>query len=200
MKKRKLPLIPLLGIGLVVIGCAVMAIFQLRLHLGAAESRKILDKLYEILPERTQGELGIYPSSGMPVLEIEGGDFVAILEIPDFGVKLPVANRWDANGLTRCPARFLGSAYDRTLVIGGADDPRQFGFCDKIGHGTEVIITDMTGAAFSYTVTEINRASHAENQWLMDEKYDLTLFCHDIYSMEYIAVRCVLTYRNENPA
>ena len=58
-----------------------------------------------------------------------------------------------------------------------------------------VIVTDMTGVQFAYTVTGVDRAKHAETQWLTEEGCDLTLFCHDIYAMEYIAVRCVFAYR-----
>lgn len=93
------------------------------------------------------------------------------------------------------PECFWGSSYDQTLVIGGADDPHQFGFCDKIGHGATVTVTDMTGAQFVYIVQEINRSKHADTQWLTGGEWDLTLFCHDVYSMEYIAVRCSFAYQ-----
>lgn len=67
-------------------------------------------------------------------------------------------------------------------------------FCDKIEYGTVVTVTDMTGTQFTYTVSDVHRARHAETQWLMDDDCDLTLFCHDGYSMEYIAVRCTFAY------
>ena len=76
------------------------------------------------------------------------------------------------------------------MVIGGADDPRQFGFCDEIDLGVTVTVTDMTGAEFTYTVSRVDRSSSAEASWLTDAQHDLTLFCRDQYSMEYLAVRC----------
>ncbi len=191
MKKRKFPLFPVLGICLILAGILMVTVFQIRMHAGAQNSQKILSSLEEILPEQTAASSGIKLASAMPVLEIDNTDYVAVLEVPAFGIALPVADKWDSNKLSSSPARFFGSAYDNSLIIGGADDPRQFGFCDKIEHGARISVTDMTGAQFAYTVSGIDRAKHADAQWLMDADCDMTLFCHDIYSMEYIAVRCV---------
>lgn len=195
MKKHKFPLLVVLGICLILISVFLLLFFQIRLHLGVQHSHRILSQMNEILPERTQGVLGTYPNSAMPVLEIDGVDYVATVEIPSFGITLPVADPWDSDKLYRSPARFFGSAYDGTLIVGGVDHSRQFGFCDKIQHGATIIVTDLTGAQFTYTVSRVDRAKHAETQWLKTTDYDLTLFCHDVYSMEYIAVRCLLSYR-----
>lgn len=194
MKKRKFPLLLVLGICLILFSISMVLVFQIRMHLGVQHSQMILSRMEQILPERTTGVPGSYLTSAMPVLEIEDADYVAMLEVPSFDVALPVADRWDSNDLSRSPCRFFGSAYDNTLIIGGADALQQFGFCDKIEHGAQIIITDMTGAQFTYTVSRVDRAKHAETQWLMNSDYALTLFCHDIYSIEYVAVRCVFAY------
>lgn len=195
MKTGKVSLPLVLGVGLILVSLCFVLVFQYRVYAGSRKSQLVVSKLIEILPERTPGVPGMYPDSCMPVLEIDGVDYVAMLEIPLLGVRLPVADNWDSEKLSDSPARFFGSAYDQTLVIGGADYPQQFAFCDKIEHGTKVIVTDLTGAQFSYTVSRIDRAKDAENQWLMNTDYDLTLFCRDMYSMEYIAVRCVFSYQ-----
>ena len=194
MKKHKFPLLVVLGICLILISVSLLLFFQTCLHLGAQHSRRIILQMNEILPEKTQGVPGVYPSSAMPVLEIDGVDYVAIVEVPSFGITLPVADQWDSDKLYRSPARFFGSTYDSTLIIGGADYPLQFGFCDEIEHDAVLNITDMTGAQFSYIVSRIDRSKHAQPQWLQNEEYDLTLFCRSAYSMEYIAVRCILAY------
>ena len=194
MKKRKFPLLFALGICLILASVSLVLIFQIRMHTGAQHSQKILSRMEQLLPERSPGTPGVYLTSGMPVLEIENVDYVAMLEVPAFGVALPVADPWDSNELSRSPRRFFGSAYDNSLIIGGVSDPRQFGFCSQIEHGVRITVTDMTGAQFAYTVSGVDRARHADAQWLMDGDSDLTLFCHDTYSMEYIAVRCDFAY------
>ena len=195
MKKQRIPLLLVLGILLVLISLSLMIFYQVRMHLGVQQSQRIVSELDRILPERTAGVPGIYLDPGMPVLQIEGVDYVAMIEIPSFDVTLPVANKWNVDQLSDAPARFFGSAYDSTLIIGGTDHPQQFRFCDAIEHGALVIVTDMTGTQFTYAVSAVDRAEHAQTQWLTEGDCDLTLFCHDVYSMEYIAVRCVLAYR-----
>lgn len=192
MKKRKIPLVLVLGICLILVSVSMVLAFQIRVQLGVRHSQTILWSMERLLPERTAGVPGSALTSAMPVLEIEGKDYVAMLEVPSFDIALPVADQWEQNDLFSSPCRFYGSVHDKTLIIGGADSPRQFGFCDKIEHGARITVTDMTGAQFTYTVSRIDRAKHAETQWLLDSDYELTLFCHGVYSMEYIAVRCDL--------
>jgi sortase A len=188
--KRKLPLF--LGALLILVSLGLVMVSQIRLHLGGQNSQQAVSGLEALLPDRTPGVPG--EPAGMPVLELEGTDYVAILEVPSFGITLPVVAQWDDSRLSHAPARFYGSTGDHSLVIGGADDRRQFGFCDKIDLGDRITVTDMTGAQFTYTVSDVDRAKHADAQWLTTADCDLTLFCHDLYSMQYIAVRCTFAY------
>jgi sortase A len=191
--KRKLSMPLILGLILVLAGVGVGTFFGVRMYRGNQTSQRLAAELEALLPERNLGVPGIYTNTAMPVLELRGADYVALLEIPDHGVKLPVSNGWDQNKLYATPCRFSGSAYDGTLIIGGGNDLQQFSFCNKIENGTTVLITDMIGAQFSYTVYRVDRSKHAQTQWLSEENADLTLFCQDVYSMEYIAVRCIST-------
>ena len=190
MKKRKIPIFLVLGIVLVVVSFSLIVGLQICTRIGANESEKAVTRMNEILPERTAGVPEISPNPNMPVLDIYGTDYVALIEIPSLSLALPVADGWNGKKLYNSPARFYGSCYDHSLVIGGADNSRQFSFCDKIEDGTVIIVTDMTGAQFSYTVSCVERAKSAESNWLIRGDHDLTLFCRDTYSMEYIAVRC----------
>ena len=192
--KRRIPFLLILGTCLIVFSLCCVVVVQLQQHIGAKKCQEVVMEMNKLLPDRTSGVPGVYSDSVMPVLEINGADYVALLEIPSQGVVLPVADQWNSMGLSNSPARFSGSAYDKSLVIGGVDHPRQFGFCDEIEHDAVLNITDMTGAQFSYIVSRIDRSKHAQTQWLQNEEYDLTLFCRSAYSMEYIAVRCILAY------
>ena len=178
---------------LILFGVALLAVSLLRGYAGAGQNQRILARLDTILTEKNMGIPGSDPETPMPVIQLEGQDYVAVVEIPDHCVLLPVLDRWDPGKIPMCPARFYGSTNAQTLVIGGADDPRQFGFCDQIELGQEVIITDMTGTRFSYTVTAVDRADHADADWLT-ERASLTLFCREQYAAQYIAVRCEPAY------
>ncbi len=194
MKKGSFSILSAIGICLILISLVFMVGLRIRAHLGSQNRQRILSQMDQVLPERTPGISNQMSDFAMPVLEIEGRDYVALLEIPAFGITLPVSDQWSGSKLADSPARFSGSVYYDTLIIGGTDDPEQFGFCDQIQHGDFVTVTDMTGARFSFKVSKIDRANHAEAQWLAEPDYDLTLFCRNTYAMEYIAVRCVLAY------
>ena len=98
MKRRSaLPFI--LGIVLILCGLCAAVVFGLRTYRGAEQSRLIAAELDEILPERTAGSLGMQANGDMPTLEIAGKDYAAVLEIPAFGIALPVANEWDGKKL-----------------------------------------------------------------------------------------------------
>lgn len=198
--KRRIPLLLILGTCLIVFSLCFVVAVQFQLHAGAKNCQEVVIEMNKLLLDRIPGILGEYSDSIMPVLEINGADYVALLEIPSQGIALPVSDRWNSMELSNSPARFSGSVYDKSLIIGGVDDPRQFGFCDEIEHDAVLNITDMTGVQFSYIVSRIDRAKYAQTQWLQDEEYDLTLFCRSTYSMEYIAVRCILAYNETHPA
>ena len=197
MKKRKgrLPLI--FGSVLILAGLCLFLIFQLSSCRGDRQSRSVLAKINALLPERTVGVPELSADPGMPVLEIDGTDYVALVEIPAYDIALPVADQWDSQSLTTGPVRFHGSAWDNSLVIGGADRVGQFSFCSEIDTGAVVTVTDMTGAQFSYRVTRVDRSDSAPAQWLIRDDSDLTLYCRDSNSMAYIAVRCALNGAND---
>lgn len=194
MKKRKASLPLILGIGLILCSLCILVVIRIRIQTGAQKSQAVMTQINACLPDRIYGTPGMNPGADMAVLEINGVDYCGLLEIPALGITLPISDQWNSKDFYCAPSRFCGSVYDGTLVIGGGDYPKQFAFCDKIENGTAVTVTDMTGARFSYTVSRVDRAKHAQAQWLQEGAYDLVLFCRDAYSSEYIAVRCVFSH------
>ena len=56
--------------------------------------------------------------------------------------------------------------------------------------GDEILVTDLTGAVYTYCVERIDRSKSAEAEKLYDPEHDLTLFVRDTYGLDYIIVRC----------
>lgn len=193
MRKRNVSFLQILGIGLILCSAALLAFQHFRAGAAERKSQAVVSQLEALLPERTPGIPGNYVEPAMPVLELDGEDFSGLLDVPAFGVTLPVGSSWDTGKLGFYPCRFWGSVNDNSLVIGGTDQQGQFDFCDQIHPGASVTVTDLTGAEFTYSVTRVDRAKHADAQWLCCEAYDLTLFARSTYSLEYIAVRCTLS-------
>ena len=157
---------------------------------ASQECSRTVQQLEAILPPRTAGIPGSFSDPVMPVLQLEGTDYCAIVDFPGYGVTLPVRDVWANGSLGRGPRRYWGSAYDGTLVLGGSDQNGQFDFFDRMDIGNQLLITDMLGEEFSFRVVRIDRAKSVDPDKLIREEYDLTLFASQSYSMEYILIRC----------
>ena len=189
--RRGSKLLQILGCLLIFCGLGLLVFSRLHAEKAQTAAAQVLEQIEVILPERTAGAMDTYSTMEMPVLQIGGQDFSAVLDVPAFGRTLPVDHVWGADKVTSFPCRFYGSVYDGSLVIGGADQQGQFDWLDQIQQGSVVTITDMTGAEFSYVVDRVDRSKTAQAEVLISEAADLTLFVRDAYSLEYVIVRCV---------
>lgn len=180
-------------VGCLLIVCSLGALIGSKwlANRAAEDSQRVLSQMEEILPQASQGITDSFTDMQMPALQVEGCDYVAILEVPAYGVKLPVAAAWEAKEIYSHPCRFSGTVYDGSLVIGGADQQGQMEFLDRIYTDSAVTVRDMTGAAFDYVVADVRRSETAEADKLMEEGWDLTLFVRDSYTLDYIIVRCI---------
>ncbi|MBE6707903.1 MAG: hypothetical protein E7578_01505 [Ruminococcaceae bacterium] len=178
------------GVLLVLVSLVLLVGWRITANTAKDRAEDIVDSLEKLLPKRSTGITAEYSDMNMPVLELDGHDLVAIIEIPELKVSLPVGSVWESSGIASYPRRFTGTVYDGSLVIGGADQKGQFDFIGKTDIGMSVVVTDMTGAEFSYTVSRVDRSASADAEVICSDDPGLTLFARDAYSMEYIIVRC----------
>ena len=150
-----------------------------------------VELIFSIIPPQSTGSMESYRDMAMPALQIHDRDFIGVVDIPTFGVSLPIYSTWDAGKVSSFPCRFWGTVYDGSLIVGGADQRGQFACLDQLWNGDTVTVTDMTGSVFTYTVSNIQRSRSAAAEVLLNEASDLTLFVRDAYNLEYILVRCV---------
>lgn len=187
---RRHKIFQILGCLLILGGLGVMLFSQFLAQKAQTVATQTVEKICAILPPRSLGVAQMHSNQEMPVLQVAGKDFIGLIEIPAFGKILPIFSSWEASKVTSYPCRFWGSAYDGTLIIGGADQQGQFDFLDQVELGSVIKVVDMTGAEYVYSVTRVDRSKTAEAEALMDDDADLTLFARDAYSMEYVIVRC----------
>ncbi len=121
----------------------------------------------------------------MPVLPVEGVDFVALLELPAFQTRLPVCNQWGSP--EKYPCRFTGSAYDGTLIVGVEE--HLFPAAEQLYVGDLLTLTDMTGNRFSYRIANIEIHENVEAETLQDTDHPLTLFVKHSFSSKYTVLR-----------
>ena len=139
------------------------------------------------------------PDTPMPVKEIDGYEYIGILEIPSEGLSLPVMNEWDYARLKISPCRFTGSYYADDLVICAHNFSRHLGPLLQIGIGEDVFFTSVEGLTIHYVITNretveptaveqmIENTGNSETS-LLD--WDMTLFTCNLGGQTRCAVRC----------
>lgn len=192
--KKVFSFIQILGVLLLIL-CLVISVTMIYKERQAREETPmIVETINSCLPERYSISIEDYAGNEMPALEIDGNDYVCLIEITSFGIELPVARNWKSNDLTKSPCRFWGSIYNNDLIIGGKNQIGQFEFCEKLDIGEKISITDMRGAQFTFVVQKIERSSDVSFDSLSEGEYSLSLFTKDRYDENYIIVRCGLPY------
>ena len=192
MKKQNRSLLGRLCIvfGICLLAAAAVTLFawQSGMRNSARQTAACVQTLRELLPE-VQGAIREERTDpSMPVLSLNGTDYVGILELPGHASALPVCAEW--GHLYKQPCRFGGSIYDGTMQIGGTSQKGQYAFYRDISVGDAVYFTDMTGNRYAYTVKDIRYGKRTDQAALTQEDAALVLFIKNIYAFEYVMVYC----------
>lgn len=190
MKNKLYAICLWVGIGMLALAGAVLLFWQINIHSAAKKAEGYVSVLRTRMPAPQGAVPEARQNNAMPVLSVDGVDFVGILEMPRFGSILPVAGGWGKT--SQYPCRYVGSVYDRTLQIGATTQAGQYDFYREISVGDGVYFTDMEGNRYTYQVTDIRYEQHADNTALSKKDADLTLFVKNIYAMEYIVIFCAI--------
>lgn len=177
--------------GLLVIS-SIGALLHMQMNLGKIEEQRsvYVESIQQGMPEVYDAFLEERSDAAMPVAEVEGENFVGLLEVPAYGVKLPVGSSWDVKKVEEFPCRYWGSIYDGSLIIGGTDSEAQLDFWEKISIGDVVCFTDVTGARYSFTVSWVERTEDVSTEYLEASEAKITLFARNSLGFDYIVVRC----------
>jgi len=199
MKKGKSSLITgllsVFGV-LLIVGAVLLTVLQsVGQNVTAERNRDILEQMYALMPTVHSGGVDDRIDVSMPMLEINGEDFVGIIEIPLYHKQLPVYGSWSKHKVSSFPCRFDGNLYDGSLIIGGSDGAGQFDFMKNISIGDSVFLTDMTGGRYYYKVDWVELTSDATSETLASDTADMVLFARNSYSLDYTVVRCSLQAR-----
>lgn len=178
----------LAGIGLLAAAAALLFSWQSGIRTSAQRAAACVQTLRMLMPEPQGAFLEERADHTMPVLSLDGTDYIGILELPTHASSLPVCADWGHS--SKQPCRFGGSVYDGTVQIGGTSQKGQYDFYREISAGDAVYFTDMTGNRYTYTVKDIRYEKHADQSALNSEDAALVLFIKNIYAFEYVIVFC----------
>ena len=116
-------------------------------------------------------------SAEMPVVEIDGYEYIGYLSIPDLELELPVMSEWDYNRLKVAPCRHFGSSRTDDLVIAAHNYKTHFGSLSSLDAGAEIIFTDMDGIENRYTLMkEPETVAPDDVDAVQNSGYDLVLY------------------------
>ncbi len=156
------------------------------------EAQQASDAANEVLTQiEDQTPLYIYPEDGiMPTITIDGYEYIGTLEIPRFGLELPVQNEWSYEGFHIAPGRFSGSVWTNDLVIAAHNYERHFGNLRNLDRGDTVIFTDVLDNVFNYEVAEVSTLQPTAVEEMISSNYPLTLFTCTPGGQTRVTVRC----------
>ena len=132
----------------------------------------------------------IYPDMEMPVLRIDGVDYIGILIVPSLGLELPVAGNWSYPNLRRSPCRYKGSAYSNDMIIAGHNYSRHFGGLKYLAIGEEISFRDVDGHIFQYQVDDIETIPGTAVEDMHAGEWDMTLFTCTYGGKSRVTIRC----------
>ncbi len=175
------------GVALVLLSVFLLLLWQISAYKNAKRMNEYLDILSELMPKQQSSMIESRVNNTMPSVNIDGRDFVAVMELPSYSAAFPIGTLQGKHNAY--PYLYKGSIYDGSIVIGASNQRRQLDFVKNISVGDTIYVTDMTGDRFSYKVSDIKYREHADEA-LFDSEHELTLFVKNIYAFEYIIICC----------
>ena len=145
----------------------------------AAISAQAMDTPAATAPNRPDASEILAPTPldpEMPVVLLDGYEYVGYVEIPVLGLKLPVMSEWDYNRLKLAPCRQFGSSRTDDLVIAAHNYESHFGHLRDLSVGDTVTFTDMEGIVNTYCVEKIETLNPNEVDAVQNSGYDLVLY------------------------
>ena len=133
-------------------------------------------------------------SNVMPVVQIDGRDYIGRLSIPSIELDLPILVSWDEEDAMIAPCRFSGSAYADTMVIAGHNMRAHFSPIKSREPGTEILFTDVNGNVFTYELRDVLLLQPEQvEEMVTGDDWDLTLFTCNYGGAARVTLRCVRT-------
>lgn len=208
MNKRRL------GAGLMALGAILLAAAALLVRENHIEETEAGDRAQVVLGEmqrRLNYENGrIVKKTGgqseeesapqvaeLPTMEIDGDEYIGIIELPTLDRSLPVMKDWSYPKLRLSPCRYWGSAEKGNFVIFAHNYSRHFGSIKDLAIGDPVQFVSADGRVYRYSVEKIETLEKGDVDKMLNSGYDLTLFTCTYGGRRRVTVRLSRVYSYE---
>lgn len=192
-----------LGSGLMKLGLLLIAAAFLLVTYNIGENRRADRKSKEAymglteqieeqkdVDEDMDSVYGQYPDVPMPVISVDGNEYIGILEVPKLELNLPVISQWSDAKLQNAPCRYRGSVYSRDMILAGHNYASHFGKLKSLALGDEIRFTDVKGHVFTYQVIDMETLPGTAVEQMESGTWDLTLFTCTYDGRTRVTVRC----------
>lgn len=191
MKKRVWTVVTVLGI-LFLVGAAGLTLWNFNTDQAAAEeSRSLLTELAEAIPE-VEAQPVFPMENGMPVVEVEGQNYMGAINFPDLDRELPVLASYELEKLKTAPAVYHGTPQTGDLVICAHNYRSHFGPLQRLPIGAQVLLKAVDGNLYEYQVAATEVVSPFAVADVTSGEWDLTLFTCTLGGRTRYVVRCDL--------
>ena len=193
------------GILCIVIGCvlllAALGLYGYNRYEDAqagAEAQVVVQDLEQKLEQTvSKAESTETPSDSeemlspeLPVVMLDGYDYIGVISIPAIDIKLPVMSNWSYPKLKISPCREFGSSRTDDLVIAAHNYESHFGKLGSVSVGDNVIFTDMDGVENHYIVQKTDILQPTDVDAVEHSGYDLVLYTCTYGGKTRITVFC----------
>ena len=166
-------------------------------HAGAEAQTVVADLQQKVETPEPEAESGPLDPE-LPVVEVDGNEYVGEISIPAIGIDLPVMSEWSYAGLKIAPGRYSGSTYADNMVVCAHNYAKHFSPIKWLAEGSQVYFTDMDGMRWSYEVSYVENLQPTQIEKMTEktedsDNWDLTLFTCTTGGRARCAVRCVRT-------
>lgn len=158
-------------------------------HAGAEAQTVVADLQQKVEAPEPEAESGPLDPE-LPVVEIDGNEYVGEISIPAIGIDLPVMSEWSYPKLKISPCRQFGSSRTDDLVIAAHNYESHFGKIGTLALGDEVRFTDMDGIENHYMVSAIEVHDPTDVEAVEHSGHDLVLYTCTYGGKTRIVVFC----------
>ena len=145
---------------------------------------------FETVPEEEIPDYILNPEMEMPVIVVDGTEYIGTVEIPALGMELPVISEWSYPNLKKAPCRYFGSVYLDNMVVAGHNYNSHFKGLEELSAGEKVLFRDVDGNEFLYYVSAIEVLPPTAVEEMTSGEWDFTLFTCNATGTYRIAIRC----------
>ena len=192
--KHKSNILIVLGILMILAALGIFGYNQYEDQSVNQQNEVILETLEKKQQEDKTALYRQYPNIPMPVVEIDGLNYIGTIKAPAIDLNTPVLATYDAATMEVTPALYSGTAYQKNMLMLGHNYQSCFGKLANIKIGDEVLFIDNHKNEFYYEVIDYLIINENEFDKILSQEdpWDFTMFTCTWSGYDRVVIRCKL--------